>query len=316
MSVVSVIIPIYNVENYLDQCIKSVIDQTYKDLEIILVNDGSTDLSEKLCDKWKNMDSRIEVIHKSNGGLSDARNAGLDIAKGEYILFVDSDDFIDENMVEILINKIGNASMAVCNIRYVDEQSQSLETPIKEFQRDEIWDQNKFWKEYYAGYCVTCVVAWNKLYKREIFEHIRYDYGKRNEDEFIIDKIVELCDKICICEDVLYNYRQRRNSIMNQKFGIKNLDLIEAVVNRTIRFKQKKKHRLFVQSYIHLHGVLSAASYQISDNDKECRTKYLEQKKYFKQLYFQAAFHCISLKNFLKITMFIISEKVYFKLKG
>lgn len=235
MATVSIIVPVYKVEKYLDKCIESIISQTYKDLEIILVDDGSPDNCGGICDEYATKDSRIRVIHKENGGLSDARNAGLNIATGEYIMFVDSDDYITENMVEILYNKIQSdkSDMAVCSYEWVDEVGEAIEEHIGESPVEnecissyDILEKlcgNKGW--YY-------VIASAKLYKKSLFEDIRFPKGKVHEDAFIIHRIMDKCDKISCVEDLMYKYVQRTDSIMGKGISIKRLDDTEAYIER------------------------------------------------------------------------------------
>ena len=178
---ISVIIPVYGVEKYIAQCLDSIINQTYKNLEIILVDDGSPDACPKLCDEYSKIDKRIKVIHKKNGGLSDARNVGIDICKGNYITFVDSDDWIEKDMIEqlySLINKF-SADISICNfLRTSDEK-------MKIFNKNEkIKCYNKYEaiRELLKGHKIQDY-AWNKMYKKEVFYNIRYPKGRNMEDK-------------------------------------------------------------------------------------------------------------------------------------
>ena len=177
---ISVIIPIYNVEKYLNKCIESVVNQTYKNIEIILVDDGSTDASSKMCDEWKTKDSRIEVIHKENGGLSSARNAGIAIAKGDYIGYVDSDDWIAQDMYEVLYNLIkeNKCQISICGIQRTDESSETSEEEriIKYSQKEYIKKILKIGTQNSNQY------AWNKLYDASIVTNDIYPDGFTDED--------------------------------------------------------------------------------------------------------------------------------------
>lgn len=230
---ISIIIPVYNVADYLEECIASIVVQTYKDLEIILVDDGSTDSSGKICDKWAEKDARIRVIHKKNGGMSDARNAGLDIAKGELIGFIDSDDVIRNDMYERLyaLMEEHKAEISCCN-----------------FQKEETFpdisilgnDTQDHVQTYTAREALEATiketdlhpVLWNKLYTREIVGDVRFEYGKYHEDEFWIYQVVTKATKIVSTSRVYYGYRQRANSIMHQKYSLKRLDILEARAER------------------------------------------------------------------------------------
>ena len=168
---ISIIIPVYKVEKYLEKCINSIIGQTYTNLQIILVDDGSPDNSGKICDKYAKKDSRVEVIHKSNGGLSEARNSGIERAKGKYIGFVDSDDYIKEDMYEVLYNLITRfqADVSICNLYDVvgDEKNiRNINEGIKEYNRIDILKEVLMDKNIQS-------YAWNKLYKKELFDNLK-----------------------------------------------------------------------------------------------------------------------------------------------
>ena len=214
---ISVIVPIYNVEKYLNRCVDSIINQTYKNLEIILVDDGSPDNCGKICDEYAKKDKRIKVIHKKNGGLSDARNAGIDLAKGKYIGFVDSDDYIEKDMYSYLYNLVleNNAQISICNWYEVNE-NERIDKNIKfndftigKDRAIEMLIQDKIIKNY----------AWNKLYDISLFKKydIRYPYGRKMEDVGTTYKLFYYSKKIAIGNKPEYNYIIRSNSIMNSK---------------------------------------------------------------------------------------------------
>lgn len=187
---ISVIVPVYKVEPYLSRCLDSIINQTYRNLEIILVDDGSPDHCGEICDEYARQDSRIRVIHKSNGGLSDARNHGIDVATGDYIAFVDSDDYVTTDMYEKMLARLefDNSDMVVCNYYRFDEGSVPPEygyinLPDRVLSKDEAFD---FYLQIGGDY----VSAWNKLYKRGIFADLRYPTGKIYEDTFVICEVL------------------------------------------------------------------------------------------------------------------------------
>lgn len=211
MPLISIIVPVYNVENYLEKCVASIIQQTFSDFELILVDDGSTDSSGMLCEQLKEQDSRIIVIHKENGGLSSARNAGIDIAKGSYLGFVDSDDFISTDMYEELLQAIEeyDADLSICNLincygKIPDIQHIRTET--------EVLTQKEAFYEMFAAK-KTSVWAVNKLYKRELFYSLRYREGIIAEDAYIIFDILLQCKKIVLTHKGQYFYIHRANSI-------------------------------------------------------------------------------------------------------
>lgn len=240
---ISVIIPVYNVEKYLDICINSVCNQTYGNLEIILIDDGSTDRSGQICDIWKTRDKRIIVIHQSNQGISCARNSGLNIAKGEYIGFVDSDDEIDSEMYEKLYQKLtqSQCQMALCAYEAVDEEG-NLCKRIYEDIPDSILTMERYLELINVNkrnHC-TLVAVWNKLYSRKMLEEVRFSEETVHEDEFFINDILLRVDRVAVLQNALYKYRQRQHSIMHESFSIKRLSYFYAVRNRLILCEQQK----------------------------------------------------------------------------
>ena len=229
-ALISIIIPVYKVEKYLEKCIQSVINQTYENLQIILVDDGSPDNCGKICDEYAQKDHRIEVIHKSNGGLSDARNKGLEIAKGEYIGFVDSDDYIEADMYEVLYNllKQYNADVSICNFYTVSQGKiaiKNAENGIKEYNRIEIL------KEVLLDNNIQSY-AWNKLYKKELFDEIKYPVGKKYEDIGTTFYLLEKCNKVVVTGKSEYYYINRQDSIVNNVTESTITDYIELIMQR------------------------------------------------------------------------------------
>lgn len=245
-SLISIIIPVYNVEEYLVQCLDSVCGQTYRNIEIIIVNDGSTDGSDEIIKQYAQLDRRITVINKENGGLSEARNYGLDCATGDYIMFVDSDDYIGSTMVEYLVREIqkSDAQIAICGYELVDEKGRVL-SAWETFPEETIVTQKGFWEIHHKVAYVYGVVAWNKLYSRNIFSKLRYPVGKIHEDAFLLHKVIHRAKKIVCCPEKLYYYRQRYGSIMNngrREAGKEffSLDALQAFMIRLIFFVKRE----------------------------------------------------------------------------
>ncbi|MCR8746796.1 glycosyltransferase family 2 protein [Romboutsia lituseburensis] len=238
MSLISIIVPVYNVEKYIHECIDSIINQTYSNIEIILVNDGSTDNSGNICEKYEKKDNRIKVVHKKNGGLSDARNVGIDISNGDYICFIDSDDWINLDMIENLYNLIirYNADIAQSDYVEVYNKDSMSKNAIKEDIK--FYNSNDMLECLYGEEYVKTVVVWNKMYKKELFNQIRFPKGKLHEDEFTTYKIIHKANMIIDSNLPLYYYRQRENSIMNSNFNIKRLDAIDACIEQKKYFKK------------------------------------------------------------------------------
>ena len=274
---ISVIVPVYNVEKYLNKCIESIVNQSYTNLEIILVDDGSPDNCPAICDVWAEKDSRIKVIHKKNGGLSDARNAGLAIATGEYISFVDSDDFIEIDFHEKLYNVIKNtdSDISICNLRMVHESKNVV---------DDTSDTLRI-TEYSTLEAMSALiddkirqVVWNKLYKIAIIRDILFDIGKYHEDEFWSYKAIGAANKIVAIDYTGYNYLQRSGSIMGTDYSLKRLDAVEAKCFRQEYLKNK--HPSLIQKGITniiftciYHGQLSIK--HLNKNDKKIAFKIL-----------------------------------------
>lgn len=223
---VTMVIPVYNVEKYLDRCMASVLGQTYKNLEIILVDDGSTDGSGEKCDKYKEKDSRIKVIHQENAGLSAARNAALDIMAGDYVMFIDSDDKVDRQIVELLLEDMHQygCDIVECNFYDVYGGKISARKSLGETQAYTVEDALGI----DIGTIGGSVSACGKLYKKTIFSTVRYREGKIGEDGYAIVDVLSQARKIVIDVRPMYYYYHRGASISTKTFTKANMDNIEA----------------------------------------------------------------------------------------
>lgn len=250
---VSVIIPVYNVEDYLEDCIKSVINQTYQYIEIILIDDGSTDKSSEICDKFALQDNRIRIIHQDNKGLSAARNAGIDMCSGKYITFVDSDDFIDLTMIEKLVEVAVKDGFSMCEKNLYTQNGEKSGINVKNKGKLQI-KKHSYYKKMRNN--PDYVVVWGKLFDRKLFENIRFWEGIQNEDEDIMPQLVFCAKKIIKICAPLYNYRIRENSIMHSDFSLNKLDVIKVCQKRIERYKEwnlKGMYKWAVKDYyIHL----------------------------------------------------------------
>ena len=227
--VISIIVPVYKVEAYLEKCINSILNQTLSDFELILVDDGSPDSCPAICDEYAMKDSRIKVIHKENGGLSDARNAGIEIATGKYLGFVDSDDYIAPDMYESLYTIIteNNCDMAICQAAVVQEG----EDAIYEDSNEAYVFESKDALYQMISKKLFTVNTWNKLYKRKLFENIRFPKGMLYEDLATTYKLISLSDKVVYSPMKKYAYLQRQGSIMNVTGYKVKTDKIKIVEN-------------------------------------------------------------------------------------
>ena len=251
---VSVIVPIYKVEPYIRRAVDSVLAQTHRELEIILVDDGSPDNCGKICDEYKSKDERIRVIHKENGGLSDARNAGLDVATGDYIAFVDSDDYIAPDFIEKLLDALikNRADVAMCSYKttlaldYDDTIFEINEMGKKGHEADgsmEICTRSELLSNLYDANhrdATYFIVAWNKLYKAKLWEDIRFPKGKIHEDEATTYRIYDIAEKGVYLHRPLYGYFSAPESITRGRFNPDRLDWLDALSDR-IRFFEERK---------------------------------------------------------------------------
>lgn len=307
---ISVVIPVYNVEKYVEECIISVINQTYTNIEIILVDDGSKDSSGKICDLYSKKDSRIKVIHKENGGLSDARNAGIDEARGKYITFIDSDDYVDEKYIEVLYESLtsSNAQMSQCGIKKFYENGTTEDIY---YSSDCVKSSKEFLLDTYNAHWDN-VVVWNKMYLLDSFKNIKFPKGKIHEDEYTTYKIVYDLNRISITSQILYHYRQTLNSITGKKYNIKRLDILEALEERADFFKEKNEQQLYTLTLIFYLAVIKKHYIlvkQYIENSKKIQKKML--KKY-RNVHNKLK---MNLKEKIKSLFFYIFPNVYYIIK-
>ena len=310
---ISIIVPVYNVEAYLEKCVESILKQTYTNLEILLVNDGSTDKSGELCDKLALRDHRIRVIHKENGGLSDARNRGIDEASSNLIGFIDSDDYIDEDMYETLYRQMvaSKADLSMCG--HYDVYHQIPEKQVAEIKTWELMPEEAIKMVMEAK--ILSVTAVNKLYKKALFEQLRFRIGKIAEDAFIMVDLSHQCSKIVATNEKKYYYVHRENSITTQKFSLKFLNVIEA-------YEQNAK--IISENYPDLYDVaimrLNWAYFYVLDRllvDNDFKDKVLEDrlisylKKNKKSILMDSRFTRARKMSFLALCL---SRKLYLRI--
>ena len=232
---ISVIVPVYNVEKYLAKCLDSILCQTFSNIEIICVNDGSTDKSRKILEEYRNKDSRIIVVDKKNGGLSSARNAGMKVARGEFFSFIDSDDWIDARMLEKLYKNITllDTDISICAVHQFDEMNQKIDdsNPYYTLEYfDSSFDNKSFsYKETKPFIMDVCVMAWNKLYRRSLIDRCQAEFpdGLIFEDGPFFFTIFFKTNKVSIVREFLYYYRVNRIGSIIQKAGKKFLHVID-----------------------------------------------------------------------------------------
>ena len=295
---VSVVVPIYNVEKYLPKCIDSIIGQTYKNLEIILVNDGSKDRSLEICKNYMIRDFRIKIVDKPNGGLSDARNAGIKQASGEYICFVDSDDFIKEKMIEDMLTTLlkANSDICVCDMEYLYDNGDLKFASGGEFKEGSVLDD--------PNLMIINNSACNKLYRLSLFDDWSFPFGKYYEDLATVPVLLYKANKICKVNEPFYVYYQRSGSIAHSA-NKKIFEIYEAI-NRCIEYVKinggdarliAKLNSLYI-----IHG-LDLTTIRIKDfDDKSLREAYLKEnmdhlKKYYPKFEEDGYYRNCSLKK-------------------
>ena len=226
-NLISVIVPIYNVCNYLKKCLDSLVLQAYVNIEVILIDDGSTDNSGAICDEFAKLDNRIIVVYQENKGLSNARNAGINIAKGEYITFVDVNDVLDENYIMYLYNACidNNVKISMCR---KDEfiSSDELLTIKSDNYSGAIFDSKELQKWVYTKNRSLVIYSWNKLYYRSVLDNLRFPEGKVFEDSYFTSRVLDTVDKVFFVDNVLYHYRQVPNGLSKNVNGEKFVDLV------------------------------------------------------------------------------------------
>ena len=235
---VSIIVPVYNVEKYIEHTINSILSQTYTNIELILINDGSTDSSYDICLKYSQKDERVRLFNKKNGGLSEARNWGIKEARGEYIVFIDGDDSVHSQMIQRMYDILTtyNADVSICSFLKVNKDTlERIEKQNAKILYSEPVVLNRiealgklFTKDMYINY----TLAWNKMYKKVLFEDIFYPIGKIHEDEFIAYKILGKTKNVVFIDEPLYYYMQRPDSIMKEAFSEKRFHKVEAYKQR------------------------------------------------------------------------------------
>ena len=310
--ILSIVVPIYKVEEYLDDCINSILEQTFKEFELILVDDGSPDKCGQICDKYADKDRRIKVIHKKNGGLSSARNAGINVAKAKYIGFVDSDDIIDKNMYMNLIKlaSMNDADIVCCDILKFYNYKEILEKE-NTMENIKIFNNIEAIRNLYNDLYLDTVVAWNKIYKRSLFKDIRFPVGKLHEDEFTTYKLIYESKKIIYTNQKLYYYRQTPNSIMNSKFNVKRLDILEAFEERQKFVKQVGNKELYSDTLKAYFRLLMGMYIKCKENDLE--NEILNEIKEKSKKIYGECIKCIniSLKTKVLFTIFRLSPSMY-----
>ena len=226
---VSIILPVYGVEKYLPECVDSLLAQTYEHLEIILVDDASPDRCGAICDSYAARDSRVRVIHKQNGGAASARNAGLDVARGELVCFVDSDDTVEPEYIQVLMETLGDGDMAMCGFFF---RSRSGSRP--EIVAPGSYDREGFMKRFLEDW--SCSLLWNKIFRRACIGNLRMAEGHRVDDEFFTYQVALNCRKVTVTDKCLYHYRMRLSSVMQDDGAVKERMMLDRIAYNVERY--------------------------------------------------------------------------------
>lgn len=309
---ISVIVPVYKVEKYLEKCVDSILNQTYSNIEVILIDDGSPDNCGKMCDTYAEKDSRVLVIHKENGGVSEARNEGMKAATGEYVSFVDSDDWLDSHMFEILYNRMQKeeSDMSICNFLYVDEEGQpivkeNLNKPIKDelLTGEDAFGRlvgEKYW------YYITLV---NRLYRKIVLENIVFPNGKIHEDENVSHYILVKCKRISCVERPLYNYVQRDQSIMHSGYTIKNMDRIDALCSRVEC--AKKLNKVVMEKSLEQAAIYLLMGYRKFGNEDNNKHILREKRRLYNKAYKKAIIGGLHIGVAIKCGIVFLHPRIY-----
>ena len=260
---ISVIVPVYKVEPYLRRCVDSILAQTFTDFELILVDDGSPDGCPAICDEYAEKDRRVHVIHQKNGGLSAARNAGIDWAfansDSQWLSFVDSDDWVHPEMLERLYSAVleRDVKISVCGYEETSGEIQWGDTDEEEV---ELWQV----EQYYVEHCINATVAWGKLYHRECFNDVRYPVGKIHEDEYVTYRILFANEQVAVIQSQMYAYFVNPEGITKSKWTIKRLDAWQAFEEQIQYFKRNKYHHAYRMRLQRFAGYL-CSNYQSAE---------------------------------------------------
>ena len=271
---ISIIIPVFNVERWLDKCLSSVTGQTYKNLEIILVNDGSTDSSRELCKKWASRDNRIILIAQENKGLSAARNAGIIRVTGEYCIFVDSDDYIEPRMVELLHHAIASHGVKMAACGYYKESKKG--TTSHHLSQDAVLTARQMMEDLLNDDDSCGVVVWNKIYSSALFEKARFIEGRNYEDRAIMPHLVGQCERIAVIKECLYHQRVRQGSITATE-TVKNLSDKWKSCSEFATFAEERFPALRLQCELFRlkTDIMIWSSMSLASGDSEVKAEYM-----------------------------------------
>lgn len=314
---ISIIVPVYNVEKYVERCIRSILAQTFEDFELILVDDGSTDRSGEICDTYGQQDTRIYVLHQKNRGLSGARNAGLEIASGEYLTYIDSDDWVGETYLEELYNNAvkHNASVSICCYAVEWENNSHSRKKIKEWnQTVQTLSGREAAKKIVAENDRKMITAWGKLYRKELKPLLIYPLGKTHEDEFVTYRVLYESERVALSEKPLYFYLQREASIMSRGYSEKRLDKVTALKEGIEYFRIKEDEELERSAQKRYLLNLQIAWYRVNvflPERKDLCARLRKEWQESNDKYKRNIRGCVSVVDWVALKIFAISPYMY-----
>lgn len=310
---ISVIVPVYNCEMYLNQCVESIINQTYSNLEIVLVDDGSTDDSGKICDEYSEKDHRVVVLHTVNGGAASARNKGLNVAKGEYITFVDSDDWIESDMYHSMLELLKNNSADVAKVGFIKEYENNSSIVLGN-EYDGIYLKDEAVKKFLYHENEFCGGVWDKLYKRKLFDNVRFPEKLITEDYYVNALIYANLNRIAVSSKAYYHYRMQENSVCHQPVNNHTFDEIETA-KMLLEYYEKNMIATKIDRDFYMSHAIYDVLYNlmVKGSDKKMVSEY--QLRYKKVFYRLILNNKVSLKKKVKMVLFFINPILYEKVK-
>ena len=319
MPKISIIVPVYNCEKYISNCINSILEQSFKDFELILVDDGSSDRSFEICESFAKKDNRVRAIHQPNSGVSRARNRGLDEAKGEYIGFVDGDDCVDKEMYKRLYKNLAdnNADISICGIVNYFLKKNGITEKVRQSQVDGFWifSGEQALKEALQSrlYSVNPV---NKLFKKELFDKLRYPGGKISEDAFLIPVVISKAGKVVYDSKPMYYYLRRENSITTSNFSDRDWDVVEAYKNHLNMVSEKFPNLKKVAKFRYLWSYTYVIDkIMLSENFENYLRDFKKAFDFIKKNILEIIFNpYFSLKRKIAVMVLLINKKIYKKM--
>lgn len=308
-ALISIIVPVYKVEQYLPKCIDSLLVQTYDHFEVLLIDDGSPDNCPEICDRYAAQDARVRVFHKQNGGQSSARNLGLDHSRGEYIAFVDSDDYVSPFYLERLYQRItaDKTDFAVCGYQEVE---QSVHDHPKTITRDDgVVGQENAWYWETEGFYMLAVALWNKLFKAELWKELRLVDGKYAEDSFAFTYYMKHAKTVSIISEPLYFYVQRGDSNVHD-YSVKNLDSVEARLERAAYHLASGRDELARTLIMQISHQMYYACERLDMTELAAKIRYEKLAEEYKALYHRAGCRFELSKTGIKSAAFAKADRV------